>query len=282
MEKSAKWVLASPLIIFLVLLVLFPAAYGIWMSLQDITVQSKGSQFIGLTNYAEVLQNGHFWSSLWFTARFTLATTLIELVLGFALALLFNRYFPGKRLLLSVVLLPIMIAPSLMGVMFRLMLNENIGTVHGLLSLVNIKVNLFDPHNIVPLLILLDVIQWVPFTFLILYAGLQSVDKNLYEAAAVDGASRWQIVWKIIIPVMAPIIFIAVFLRGIDAFRTFDVIYVLTNGGPGNVSTTISIFIYKTAFTEGNISIASAASIVIAVMLLFILPFFIKKLLRTE
>lgn len=282
MEKSAKWVLASPLIIFLVLLVLFPAAYGIWMSLQDITVQSKGSQFIGLANYAEVLQNGHFWSSLWFTARFTLATTLIELVLGFALALLFNRYFPGKRLLLSVVLLPIMIAPSLMGVMFRLMLNENIGTVHGLLSLVNIKVNLFDPHNIVPLLILLDVIQWVPFTFLILYAGLQSVDKNLYEAAAVDGASRWQIVWKIIIPVMAPIIFIAVFLRGIDAFRTFDVIYVLTNGGPGNVSTTISIFIYKTAFTEGNISIASAASIVIAVMLLFILPFFIKKLLRTE
>ncbi len=277
-QKWARWVLASPLLLFLLVLVVFPAIYGIFTSTQNMTLGNVDFSFIGLENYVKVLQNETFWQSIWFTVRFTFLTTLVELILGFGLALLFDRLFPGKRLLLSFILIPIMIAPSLMGVMLRLILNENIGVATYFLTKMGLNVNLFDPSTIVPLLVVLDIIQWVPFTFLILYSGLQTVDHGLYEAAAIDGASYWKTIGKVILPVVSPILLIAAFLRGIDAFRTFDVIYVLTNGGPGNTTTSASIFIYKTAFKDGNIGEASAASILIALMLLVLLSFLLKRL----
>lgn len=277
-ENWAKWVLASPLILFLLVLVLFPAGYGLYTSTQSMTVQSAVSEWIGLENYLSVLKDDAFWEAMGFTSKFTLVTTVIELVLGLLLALLFDRVFPGKRILLSFILIPIMVAPSLMGIMLRLMLNENIGVATYFLQSVGITVNLFDPKSVVQLLVALDVVQWVPFTFLIIYAGLQSVDTSLYEAASVDGAGYWRTVWRIILPVISPILLVAAFLRGIDAFRTFDVIYVLTNGGPGSSTTTASIFIYKTAFKDGNIGEAAAASILIAVMLLILFSILLKRL----
>ncbi|WP_312470337.1 sugar ABC transporter permease [Neobacillus sp.] len=277
-EKWAKWVLASPLLLFLLVLVVFPAFYGIYTSTQNMTLGLPDSTFVGIDNYLKVLKDDTFWQSMWFTVRFTVMTTLVELILGFGLALLFDRIFPGKRLLLSFILIPIMVAPSLMGIMLRLILNENIGVATYFFSKIGLDINLFDPSTIVPLLVVLDIIQWVPFTFLILYSGLQTVDHGLYEAAAIDGASYWKTIRKVIIPVVSPILFIASFLRGIDAFRTFDVIYVLTNGGPGNSTTTASIFIYKTAFKDGNIGEASAASMLIALMLLVLLSFLLKRI----
>lgn len=272
--------LASPLIAFLLLLVLFPAVYGFVTSFQNRTILSPTIDFAGLANYWTVLKDSGFRSAMWFTLRFTVAVTTIQLVLGFLLALLFNKAFPGKRIFLSVLLLPIMVAPALMGIMFRLMLNENIGTVPYFLSFLGFQVNLFDPDVVVPLLIVLDVVQWTPFTFLILYAGLQNVPGDLYEAAAVDGASYWRTVWSVVVPLLAPIFFIAAFLRGIDAFRTFDVIYVLTGGGPGTTTTTASIYIYKLGFEQGNIGLSAAASFLVVVLLLPILPFVIKRIVR--
>ncbi|WP_413306641.1 sugar ABC transporter permease [Bacillus sp. 1P10SD] len=277
-QKWARWLLASPLILFLLVLVAFPAIYGIFTSTQNMTIGNPDFSFTGIENYMKVLQNEDFWQSMWFTVRFTFLTTVLELILGFGLALLFDRRFPGKRLLLSFILIPIMIAPSLMGIMLRLILNENIGVATYFFTKMGLNVNLFDPSTIVPLLIVLDIIQWVPFTFLILYSGLQTVDHGLYEAAAIDGASYWKTIQKVILPIVSPILLIAAFLRGIDSFRTFDVIYVLTNGGPGNTTTSASIFIYKTAFKDGNIGEASAASILIALMLLVLLSFLLKRL----
>lgn len=279
-EKAAKWVLAAPLLLFFLLMVLFPAGYAVYLSLHNVSLGQESSGFKGFFNYAKVLQDGQFWHSIGFTLRFAVTVTVVELLLGFLLALLFNRAFPGKRVLLSTVLLPIMVAPSLMGIMFRLILNENNGAATYFLSQMHLEVNLFDPGVVVPLLMVLDVIQWVPFTFLILYSGLQSLDRGLYEAAAVDGASYWRTTLQIVLPAIAPIFFIAAFLRGIDAFRTFDVIYVLTNGGPGNVSKTASIYIYETAFKSGDIGGAAASSIVIALILLLLIPLFIRRLGR--
>lgn len=159
------------------------------------------------------------------------------------------------------------------------MLNENIGTVPYFLSFLGFQINLFDPDVVFPLLIVLDVIQWTPFAFLILYAGLQNVPGDLYEAAAVDGASYWRTVRSIVIPLLAPIFFIAAFLRGIDAFRTFDVIYVLTGGGPGNATTTASIYIYKLGFEQGNIGLSAAASFIVVILLLPVMPFVIRRIM---
>ncbi|QWU17569.1 multiple sugar transport system permease protein [Paenibacillus sophorae] len=277
-EKAAKWVLSFPLLLFWVVMVVFPAGYAIYLSLHDVSMGQGMSSFSGFGNYLEILRDADFWHSIGFTLEFALITTVLELVFGFLLALLFNRSFPGKRPLLSMVLLPIMVAPSLMGIMFRLILNENNGVATYFLSLLHIQVNLFDPDLVVPLMIVLDIMQWVPFTFLIIYSGLQGVDPGLYEAASVDGASYWRTVLQIILPVIAPIFFIAAFLRGIDAFRTFDVIYVLTNGGPGNITKTASIYIYEAAFKSGQIGQAASASVIVAVFLLLLIPFFVKRL----
>ena len=208
--------------------------------------------------------------------------TTIETVLGFALALLINRAFPGKKIIFTFLLLPIMIAPALLGVMFRLLLNGDIGLVPALLSKVGLDVSLFAPDTIVPMIVLLDILQWTPFTFLIIYAGLQSFPTDLLEAAQIDGAGRWRTLLSITLPIMKPIIFAAVFLRLIDAIRTFDVIYVLTAGGPGTSTTTLSIFIYKTAFESGNFGLAAAGSTVIMIALIPLVPILVKRIARTE
>lgn len=279
-ERSARWILSLPLIIFIILLVGFPAVYAIFISFHNDSLSGGTSSIIGLSNFFEVLGDKQFWTSLLFSSKFTLLTTSTELVFGFGLALLFNRHFPGKKMLLSILLLPIMVAPSLMGIMYRLLLNENIGIVTYFFSLFNLKISLFNADSIVPLLILLDAVQWTPFIFLILYSGLQGIDKGYYEAARMDGASGWNITIKIVIPMLLPIIFIVGFLRGIDAFRTFDVVYVLTSGGPGITTTTVSIYLYKLAFKQGAFGLSAAASLLIVGILFIIMPFFNKRVIK--
>jgi multiple sugar transport system permease protein len=275
-------ILGAPLLAFLVLLVVAPLAYGVWTSLTRRTLTGVGAPFAGLANYTAVLEDSTFWHSLAFTAVFTVAVVVIEVPLGFGLALLVNRSFPGRRVLFTALLLPIMIAPSLLGVMFRLLLNGDIGALPALLGKLGVSVSLFDPSSVVPLLIVLDVLQWTPFTFLILYAGLQGVPADLYEAAAVDGASYLRTVRSIVVPVMAPVVASALFLRSIDAFRTFDVIYVLTGGGPGTSTTTVSIYIYKKAFTNGDFGAASAASVLLLLLLVGLVPVVVRRIVGTR
>ena len=271
-------ILGAPLLAFLALLVAAPLAYGVWTSLTNRTLTGVGAPFTGLANYLAVVGDDAFWQSLAFTAGFTAVVVAIEVPLGFALALLVNRSFPGRRVLFTALLLPIMIAPSLLGVMYRLLLNGDIGALPALLGKVGVSVSLFSPSSVVPLLIVLDALQWTPFTFLILYAGLQGVPAELYEAAAVDGAPYLRTVRSVVVPVMAPVLASAVFLRAIDAFRTFDVIYVLTGGGPGTSTTTASIYIYKTAFTKGDFGAASAASVLMLLLLLGLVPVVVRRI----
>ena len=280
--RRAKWVLASPLIIFAAIFVAYPLFQGIQTSFYGLTLQDPSAPLVGWQNFVELFSSPGFLNAAKFTVGFALVVTTIETVLGFALALLMNRAFPGKKVIFTFLLLPIMIAPALLGVMFRLLLNGDIGLVPAVLSKVGIDVSLFAPDTIVPMIVLLDVLQWTPFTFLIIYAGLQSFPTDLLEAAQIDGAGRWRTLLSITLPIMKPIIFAAVFLRLIDAIRTFDVIYVLTAGGPGTSTTTLSIFIYKTAFESGNFGLAAAGSTVIMIALIPLVPILVKRIARTE
>lgn len=278
-SRGARWVLSAPLLIFLLLIVIFPIVSGMQTSFQDRTLLNPDPHFNGVDNFAKVLSDSTFWSSLRFTALYTVAVTIIELILGLGLALLFDRGFPGKRWLLSVILVPIMVAPSLMGIMFRLILNNNIGTIPGLFKVFGIDISLFSGTNVIPLVLILDVVQWTPFTFLLIYSALQSVPQELYEAASIDRAGYWRVVRSVVIPIILPTLVIAGFLRAIDAIRTFDTIYVLTGGGPGTQTTTLSIYIYK-ILSGGDFGVAAAAAVIVALITLPLVPFVVGRITK--
>ncbi|WP_427896516.1 carbohydrate ABC transporter permease [Kribbella sp. GL6] len=281
-SRVPKWVLGSPLIVFALIFVAYPVYQGIQTGFYGLSLQNPETAFTGVENFRTVLTDPGFWAAARFTALFALAVTAIETVLGFGLALLVNREFPGKKVFFTMLLVPIMVAPALLGVMFRLLLNGDIGLVPAALRGVGLDVSLFAPDTVVPLLVLLDVLQWTPFAFLVMYAGLQSFPTDVLEAAQVDGAGRLRTVRSIVVPIMKPIIFAAVFLRLIDALRTFDVIYVLTAGGPGTKTTTMSIYIYKTAFESGRFGLAAAASAIVMVVLLPFVPLFVKRIANPD
>lgn len=277
-SAGAKWVLGSPLVVFALIFVVYPVYQGIQTGFFQFSLQDPNAAFVGLQNFTTVLTDPGFLHAARFTILFALGVTAVETALGFGLALLVNRQFPGKKVFFTMLLVPIMIAPALLGVMFRLLLNGDIGLVPGVLHSLGMDVSLFAPDTVIPLLVVLDVLQWTPFAFLIMYAGLQSFPTDVLEAAQIDGAGRLRTIRSIVVPIMKPIIFAAVFLRLIDALRTFDVIYVLTAGGPGTKTTTLSIYIYKTAFESGQFGLAAAASTVIMVALLPFVPTLVKRI----
>ncbi len=274
-----RWILSSPLLVFLALLVVFPIVYGIQSALTSRTLLNPAPTWVGFSNFVTVLTDAGFWHSVGFTLLYTVVVTAFELVLGFGLALLFDKEFPGKRFLLSAIILPIMIAPALMGIMFRLLLNANIGLVPGILHSVGIDAPLLGGATVVPMLMVLDILQWTPFTFLLFHAALQSVPGELHEAAQLDRASYARFAGSILLPLMLPTVFIAGFLRAIDAFRTFDTINVLTSGGPGDNTTTLSIYVYK-ILSAGDFGTASAAALIVALIMLPLVPIVVRRLTR--
>lgn len=277
----AATVLSLPLILFAAVFVIYPLATGALTAFQSSTLLDQSNELNGIDNFLSLFRSDGFAKAAGFTVGFSAIVVAIEMVLGFALALLMNRAFPGKKLFFTMLLLPIMIAPALLGVMFRLLLNGDIGALPALLENVGLSVSLFSPDSVVPLLVVLDVLQWTPFTFLIIYAGLQSLPKELLEAASMDGAGYFRSLFSVVVPVLKPVLFAAFFLRAIDAIRTFDVIYVLTAGGPGTTTTTLSIYIYKTAFEAGDFGKAAAAALVVLVCLLPFVPFIVRRITST-
>ncbi|WP_427017372.1 carbohydrate ABC transporter permease [Pseudarthrobacter sp. P1] len=280
-RSAAAVLLSSPLIVFALIFVLYPLSSGILTAFQANTLLEPSVDFNGIQNFISLFKNDAFAKSAGFTLGFSAVVVSIEMVLGFGLALLLNRKFPGKKVFFTMILLPIMVAPALLGIMFRLLLNGDIGAVPAILQGLGLSVSLFSPSSVVPLLVVLDILQWTPFTFLIIYAGLQSFPSELLEASAMDGAGYFRSLKSVVMPVLTPVLFAAFFLRSIDALRTFDVIYVLTAGGPGTSTTTLSIFIYKTAFESGDFGKAAAAALVVLICLIPFVPFIVKRIAST-
>lgn len=276
-DKVSAFVLASPLLLFLSALVVWPIYLGIKTSLSRDLLSEFEITPAGLDNFKAILSAPDFWSALRFTLLFAVVATLLEGLLGFLLALVFDRKFPGKRTLFSMVLVPIMIAPSLMAVMYRLILNENIGIIPGFLEKFGWDISIFDQKYVFFTLVCLDAIQYTSFAFLLVYAALQNIPQEIYESAAIDGARYRQVIARITIPILRPALAIIAMLRLIDSFRTFDTIYILTGGGPGTSTQTIGIYIYKTAFITGDFGMASAASVTLVLLLAPLMPWIIKQ-----
>ena len=282
LRTNAAWlVLLSPLVLFMLLVLGYPFVANVFYSFSDVTFETiRSPGWLGVENYVDVLRDGAFWGALGFSLKFAVAATALEVLLGLAMALAFEPILNRHGPLLALLLLPMMVSPALLGIMYRLILNDFVGVVPQGLGAMGVYVNLLTPPFLVPTLITIEVFQWTPFALLLVYTALQTIPADLVEAARIDGASGSQILRSITLPLLVPALAIAAFIRFVDSFRVFDHIYVLTGGGPGTLTTSISIYIYRTFFQQVDLGAAIAASMLLLVLSLIPLLISMRFILR--
>lgn len=248
--------------------VVVPLVLSVWMSLHNETMLRSG-RFIGVANYTEVL-TGDFWPALWITLVFSVAAIGVQVPLGLGLALVLNRELRGTQLYRSVLLLPMLLTPVAVGLMWRLMLNADTGVINGVAGMLGLPaLNWLGDRTIAIIsVVLVDAWQNIPFVMLLSLAGLQSLPDGPMEAAAVDGATRWQAFWHVTLPMLTPVLGVVVMIRIIESIKLFDIIYILTQGGPGTATQNLSLLNYRIGFSFMNTGQAAALGIVICLVLI--------------
>jgi multiple sugar transport system permease protein len=270
-RAEARYFLVA-LCVFLALMLGFPALANLWYSFSNFTFHDlTGGSFVGLANYEKAVSNPNLWAAFGFSLKFAAICTIIEVVAGLLLVFILHPLLLRRPWLTGILMLPMMISPALMGVMYRLILNEFTGVIPAYLALLGYPINFLGRNNVYMTVIGIEVLQWTSFAFLILLTARQGISGELEEAAAVDGATGARFNLRVVLPVMVPTIIIVAFIRFIDSFRVFDHIYVLTGGGPGNRTTSLSIYIYKLFFNQNFLGEAVAVSIMLLVASLTLL-----------
>jgi multiple sugar transport system permease protein len=279
-ERYIQYWLILPALLTMCAVLVYPLAYSFWISFFDWNITSVGRPFLGLRNYVEALTNA---SSQFIFAQniaFAVICIALEFVIGMALALLLARQFVGRGLARTLLLLPMLTAPVLAGFNFRWIFNDRFGLANQLLIQVGLQPYawLADANLARAVIVLVTIWQGIPFMMLLLLAGLESLPASPFEAAIVDGASAWQRFVHIALPLLRPVIVVAISLRVIDLFRTFDTIYIITFGGPGHATELLPFYIYRAAFSSGRFGFASALSYIVLVLtLLFLIPLFYRR-----
>jgi len=227
--------------------------------------------FLGFGNYRTALSDPYFWHSLWVTVKFVVFVVSIEFTLGFIIALMLNRKIRFKRVYYTILTLPMVMSPVAVGLIWKMLLHPDLGVLNYFLGLIGIgPINwLADSTTAFWSVLMVDIWQQISFMILLLLAGLVSLPKEPYEAATIDGANEFQKLFYITIPLMRPVMVAAIIIRTIFAFRTFDLIYVLTRGGPGVSTEVLSYFIYRKTFMGLNLAEASATSYVLLGVVMF-------------
>ena len=268
-DRRLAWAFVSPAVSVIALIAIFPLGWTVWNSLhlQDLRMPWLGHPFIGLGNYLELVRDPRFWSALGHTLFFAAATVSLELVLGFALALGMNSAFRGRGAARATSLLPWAIPTVVAALLWRFMFDSQAGIANAILIGLGVLsrpiVWFIDATTAWIPVILADVWKTTPFVAILLLAGLQNIDKSLYEAAEVDGASAWWRLWRITIPLLKPTILVALIFRTLDAFRVFDLVYALTGGGPGTATEPIALYTHNTILQNLRFGYGSALSVVI-------------------
>lgn len=279
-EKAFKYLLIAPAVFLILLIGLYPFIKLIVTSFQDISMFDDIRSYQGFINYERLFDDARLWSSILHTVLFTAVALPLELVFGYLLAVLFLEKLPFKQILIGIILLPTIISPIVAGSTWRLMFDQRFGPINQIISwFAGTEVELLwtiETHLVWPAILIAEVWQWTPFMFLLLYAALSNVDKEQLEAAQMDGASWWMTFRRIVLPAIMPVMFIAVLIRALDLFRVFDLIWTMTQGGPGTMTETISVYAYQMAFREFEVSYSAA----IAFLIIFILTVVVVATLR--
>ena len=252
-----------PAIIVVGAVIVFPWAFTLWMSLFDWKI-GEAPAFVGLANYAGLGADARFLESVAHTLLFTALAVVLPLALGTVAALVFIRQFPLRGLVRSLFVLPMMATPVAIALVWTMMFHPQQGVLNYLLGLLGIAPSewVYSPTLAIPCLVLVDVWQWTPLVMLVVLGGLASLPDEPLEAARIDGASPWQAFRHVTLPMLTPFILVAAVIRTIDALKTFDTIYVITQGGPGTASETINLYLYLQAFSYYQMGKASAIVVV--------------------
>ena len=250
-DHPLPWLL--PLIAILVVFAVYPFFYNIWLSAHEFIPRKRGLDFIGFDNWVKLFADPRLWNALWVTLLYTGLCLTIELVLGMMIALLIDSDDPGFGILRGILTLTLVIPPAITAMMFLLMEDAQFGLIAKILSDLGVIAPqtsiLADSGLALWGVMLADIWQWTPFMVLIFVAGLRALPTDPYESAMIDGASVWQIFCRITLPMMGKVIAIAVLIRGIDLFRMFDYVYVMTSGGPGTATYTLSLYAWQQTFS---------------------------------
>ncbi len=279
-ERNLHILFPLPAILFVALLMIFPVLYTLALSFTNWNLTSgMPMSFNGVNSYVRVLSEPRFLDALGRTFSFTFFAVAIEAVLGVAIALILNRAFVGKSVAKLLLLLPSVATPVAVGIVFNLFCDPTIGLVSFMLKSLGLPQGLWvsDAKSVLAALVIVDVWQWTPMITLIVLAGLAGLSEEPVEAARVDGASEWQILRHVTIPMVMPVILTAVILRLIDALKTFDIIFAMTGGGPGYASETLNILGFKYSFEYFRMG-QSSVILVALFLVVFLCSLLIMKL----
>jgi multiple sugar transport system permease protein len=265
------WAFAVPAAAVVLVVILFPWIFTIFMSLHDWKV-TGATPFVGFANYAKMLQDERFLWAVVRTMEFTAATVIAPVLLGVWAAVCFASQFKLRGLARTLFVLPMMATPVAIALVWTMMFHPQLGVLNYLLTSVGLPPSswVYDSSTVIPTLVMVETWQWTPLVMLIVLGGIASLPQEPYEAAILDGASAWQMFRHITLPLAWPFIMVATVIRLIDALKTFDTIYVITLGGPGTSSETLNILLYQTAFAYYDLGYGSAIVVVFFLLILLI------------
>ncbi|QAZ45186.1 MULTISPECIES: sugar ABC transporter permease [Mesorhizobium] len=287
-QDRTAWLLLAPMIAIMVLVTAFPLLNTLWLAFTDASLTGQGYvwQWVGLENFAYILDDSDFRAAVGRTAYFTVLSVSAEVVLGVLVALLLNQEFKGRAVVRALLILPWALPTIVNAVMWRLIYNPEYGSLNALLTQVGLldayRSWLGDPATAMNMVILADIWKNYPLIALIALAGLQTVPKDLYEAAIMDGANAWTRFWKITLPGIMGSLSVAMVLRAIEAFKVFDIFYVMTRGGPADSTKTVSFFVYQESFTYLRAGSGAAYALTVTAMSALMISIYVVMLVRRE
>jgi multiple sugar transport system permease protein len=265
LARLYPYLLVAPTLLFLLTVFLYPVLYSLYLSTRQMQLFefSTGGKFAGVANYLAAMRDPLVWNALTQTSVFVVGAVALELGLGLLIALFLNQRLPGRRFLRAVALFPLMLTPVVLGITFRILFNYSYGIVNYALDRVGVEpvVWLASTPWAMVAVIATDVWNQTPFVTLLLLAGLQSIPEEYYEAARVDGAGAVLRFLHVTLPLLAPVVFVAIFWRFVATFRVFDIVFVMTGGGPAESTETLSILVNKLAFSYGQLGYSATVAV---------------------
>jgi multiple sugar transport system permease protein len=288
-DRAIAWLFVAPTIFLLLAINIFPLIWTVRLSFTNFRANRPNEEveWVGLKNYIRILTDDGIWANMQTTAHFLFWTLFFQVILGFALAWLINRKFRGNDLLTTLIVLPMMLSPAVVGNFWTFLYQPQIGLVNYTVELLTgtpaNSFSMLGPGGYAPWsIIIVDTWMWTPFVMLICLAGLRSIPDYIYEAAEVDRASKWRQFWTITVPMVLPFLMLAVLFRGIENFKMFDMVVLLTGGGPGNETLLASIDLKREAFEKWRTGYSSAYAIILFVTVFGLASIYVKALNKVK
>jgi len=282
-DRMVAVLLLAPALLYLIVMSVYPTIYSLWLAFHNYMIYRRDNvSFAGFDNFVDLLDSETFGQSFRVTLVFSAIAVSIECALGLAIAVLLDRKMRGANALRTLLIVPVMISPVGMGLTFRYIFAPTYGLLTYLMQGLGIPTADWTVSTVwaLPAVIFVDVWQWTPFVALILLSGMQSVSVEVTEAAELDGLSEWQKLWRIVMPLIRPVVMVIVLIRLIDSIRMFDLVFVVTRGGPGSTTEVLSVLSYITGFIEGDMGTAAAMAWVTVVLVNVLVAIFLRALSR--